>query len=58
MIPAYKPPPLKNLFSANQCWANLLDEGGLHDIEVESVTKMLACATDLAPEKRIPCQVS
>ncbi|KPW18080.1 Transposase, partial [Pseudomonas amygdali pv. aesculi] len=42
MSPAYTPRPLKNLFTANQCWAHLLEEGGLRDIEVESVTKMLA----------------
>ncbi|EPM92084.1 IS801, transposase, partial [Pseudomonas syringae pv. actinidiae ICMP 19070] len=41
MSPAYTPRPLKNLFTANQCWAHLLEEGGLRDIEVESVTKML-----------------
>ncbi|GAO93919.1 IS801 transposase, partial [Pseudomonas syringae pv. actinidiae] len=42
MSPAYTPRPLKNLFTANQCWARLIEEGGLRDIEVESVTKMLA----------------
>ncbi|EPM90668.1 IS801, transposase, partial [Pseudomonas syringae pv. actinidiae ICMP 19068] len=47
MSPAYTPRPLKNLFTANQCWAHLLEEGGLRDIEVESVTKMLACGTSI-----------
>ena len=55
MIPAYKPRPLKNLFTANQCWANLLDEGGLRDIEVESITKMLACGTSILGVKHYTC---
>jgi len=47
MLPAYKPRPFKNLFIANQCWAILLDDGGLRDIEVESITKMLAYGTSI-----------
>ncbi|EFK3041315.1 IS91 family transposase, partial [Escherichia coli] len=37
--------PLKRLFTANQCWTSFLDAGGLRDIGVEAVTKMLACGT-------------
>ncbi|EFW87866.1 ISPsy3, transposase [Pseudomonas savastanoi pv. glycinea str. race 4] len=55
MSPAYTPRPLKNLFTANQCWAHLLEEGGLRDIEVESVTKMLACGTSILGVKHYTC---
>ncbi|EPM94166.1 IS801, transposase [Pseudomonas syringae pv. actinidiae ICMP 19104] len=41
--------------SANQCWAHLLEEGGLRDIEVESVTKMLACGTSILGVKHYTC---
>ncbi|GDO20757.1 IS1294 transposase [Escherichia coli] len=41
----FQPSPLKCLFTANQCWTSFLDAGGLCDIEVEAVTKMLACGT-------------
>ncbi len=41
----FQPRPLKRLFTANQCWTSFLDAGGLRDIEVEAVTKMLACGT-------------
>ncbi|PHN47957.1 hypothetical protein BKM25_28410 [Pseudomonas avellanae] len=33
MSPAYTPRPLKNLFTANGCWADLLEAGGLRQIE-------------------------
>ena len=55
MLPAYKPRPLKNLFTANQCWPALLDAGGLRDIEVEAVTKMLACGTSILGVKQYTC---
>ncbi|KPY65158.1 transposase protein, partial [Pseudomonas savastanoi pv. savastanoi] len=55
MSPAYTPRPLKNLFTANQCWAHLLEEGGLRNIEVESVTKMLACGTSILGVKHYTC---
>jgi len=55
MLPAYKPRPLKNLFTANQCWPDLLDAGGLRDIEVEAVTKMLACGTSILGVKQYTC---
>ncbi|EPN84417.1 ISPsy3, transposase [Pseudomonas syringae pv. actinidiae ICMP 18801] len=55
MSPAYTPRPLKNLFTANQCWAHLIEEGGLRDIEVESVTKMLACGTSILGVKHYTC---
>ncbi|MEX3557149.1 MAG: IS91 family transposase [Burkholderia sp.] len=55
MLPAYTPRPLKNLFTANQCWPGLLDAGGLRDIEVEAVTKMLACGTSILGVKQYEC---
>ena len=53
--PAYKARPLKNLFTANQCWPDLLDAGGLRNIEVEAVTKMLACGTSILGVKQYTC---
>ncbi|AVB12290.1 hypothetical protein BKM19_000305 (plasmid) [Pseudomonas amygdali pv. morsprunorum] len=47
MSPAYTPRPLKNLFTANGCWADLLEAGGLRQIEVESISKMLTCGTSI-----------
>lgn len=50
MLSGFSPRPLKKLFTANQCWTSFLDAGGMRDIEVEAVTKMLASgkkATDL-----------
>ena len=41
----FQPRPLKRLFTVNQCWTSFLDAGGLRDIEVEAVSKMLACGT-------------
>ena len=55
MLPAYKPRPLKNLFTANQCWPALLNAGGLRDIEVEAVTEMLACGTSILGVKQYTC---
>ncbi|WP_235657606.1 MULTISPECIES: IS91 family transposase, partial [Pseudomonas syringae group] len=53
--PAYKPRPLKNLFTANGCWADLLEAGGLRQIEVESISKMLACGTSILGVKHYTC---
>lgn len=47
--------PLKRLFTANQCWTSFLDAGGLRDIEVEAVTKMLACGTRILGVKEFGC---
>ncbi len=44
-VVGFTPRPLKRLFTANQCWTSFTDAGGLRDIEVEAVTKMLACGT-------------
>ncbi|MGE1634956.1 transposase [Escherichia coli] len=49
----FQPRPLKRLFTANQCWTSFLDAGGLRDIEVEAVTKMLACGTRILGVKDI-----
>jgi hypothetical protein len=46
---------LKNLFTANGCWAGLLEAGGLRAIEVESVSKMLACGTSILGVKHYTC---
>jgi hypothetical protein len=51
----FQPRPLKNLFTANQCWPALLEAGGLRDIEVEAVIKMLACSTK-APSNPSCCR--
>lgn len=55
MRSTFKSRPLKNLFTANQCWSRLLEAGGLRDIEVESVTKMLACGTSIMGVKHYAC---
>ncbi|EFJ1100661.1 IS91 family transposase, partial [Escherichia coli] len=46
---------MKRLFTANQCWTSFLDAGGLRDIEVEAVTKMLACGTRIPGVKEFGC---
>ena len=51
----FQPRPLKKLFTANQCWTSFLDAGGLRDIEVEAVTKMLACGTRITGVKEYGC---
>ncbi len=51
----FQPRPLKRLFTANQCWTSFLDAGGLRDIEVEAVTKMLACGTRITGVKEYGC---
>ncbi|MDZ2511568.1 hypothetical protein M1934_27465, partial [Klebsiella pneumoniae] len=48
MLSGFTPRPLKRLFTANQCWTSFLDAGGLRDIEVEAVTKMLGTVAKLA----------
>ncbi len=55
MPASFKPRPLKNLFTANGCWAGLLEAGGLRAIEVESVSKMLACGTSILGVKHYTC---
>ena len=51
----FQPRPLKHLFTANQCWTSFLDAGGLRDIGVEAVTKMLACGTRILDVKEYNC---
>ncbi|STO41070.1 putative IS1294 transposase [Escherichia coli] len=51
----FQPRPLKRLFTANQCWTSFLDAGGLRDIGVEAVTKMLACGTRILGVKEYNC---
>ncbi|MEZ4205203.1 IS91 family transposase, partial [Salmonella enterica] len=36
-------------------WTSFLDAGGLRDIEVEAVTKMLACGTRILGVKEFGC---
>ncbi|MEN5799412.1 transposase zinc-binding domain-containing protein, partial [Klebsiella pneumoniae] len=55
MLSGFTPRPLKRLFTANQCWTSFLDAGGLRDIEVEAVTKMLACGTRILGVKEFGC---
>lgn len=55
MLSGFTPRPLKKLFTANQCWTSFLDAGGLRDIEVEAVTKMLACGTRISGVKEYGC---
>ncbi|EFX0131325.1 transposase, partial [Shigella boydii] len=55
MLSAFTPRPLKRLFTANQCWTSFLDAGGLRDIGVEAVTKMLACGTRILGVKEYIC---
>jgi hypothetical protein len=49
---------IKNLFTANGCWAGLLETGGLRDIEVELVSKMLACGTSILGVKPAAAAIS
>lgn len=42
-------------FIANQCWPVLLDAGGLRDIEVEALAKMLASSTSILGVKQYRC---
>ncbi|ENB90977.1 putative iSPsy3, transposase [Escherichia coli P0298942.9] len=51
----FQPRPLKRLFTANQCRTSFLDADGLRDIEVEAVTKMLACGTRILGVKEYNC---
>ncbi len=53
--PVLLPRPLKRLFTANQCRTSFLDAGGLRDIEVEAITKMLACCTRILGVKEYTC---
>lgn len=55
MVSGFSPRPLKKLFTANQCWTSFLDAGDLRDIEVEAVTKMLACGTRISGVKEYGC---
>ena len=55
VVSGFSPRPLKKLFTANQCWTSFLDAGGLRDIEVEAVTKMLACGTRITGVKEYGC---
>ncbi|TBL58052.1 IS91 family transposase [Hafnia paralvei] len=55
VVSDFNPRPLKKLFTANQCWTSFLDAGGLRDIEVEAVTKMLACGTRITGVKEYGC---
>ncbi|SQM11412.1 putative IS1294 transposase [Escherichia coli] len=55
MLSGFTPRPLKRLFTANQCWTSFLDAGGLRDIEVEAITKMLACGTRIPGVKEFGC---
>ncbi|EBA4459183.1 IS91 family transposase, partial [Salmonella enterica] len=55
MVSGFSPRPLKKLFTANQCWTSFLDAGGLCDIEVEAVTKMLTCGTRITGVKEYGC---
>ena len=55
MLSGFTPRPLKRLFTANQCWTSFLDAGGLRDIEVEAITKMLACGTRILGVKEYNC---
>jgi len=54
MQTTFKPRPLKNLFTANGCWADLLEVGELRP-EVESVSKMLVCSTSILGVKQYSC---
>lgn len=55
MLSGFTPRPLKRLFTANQCWTSFLDAGGLRDIEVEAVTRMLACGTRIPAYNQSTC---
>ncbi len=55
MLSGFTTRPLKLLFTANQCWTSFLDAGGLRDIEVEAITKMLACGTRILGVKEYTC---
>jgi hypothetical protein len=58
VVSDFNPRPLKKPFTTNQCWTFFLDAGGLRDIEVEAVTKMLAYGPRITGVKEYGCDNS
>lgn len=58
MLSEFTPRPLKTLFQRNGAWAELLNTYPLRPVEVEVVTKMLACGTPLMGSKEFCCENS
>lgn len=52
----FQPRPMKLLFQRNGVWADLLETYPLRSIEVETITKMLACGTSLLGAREIACE--
>ena len=48
---SHQPRPMKALFQRNGLWSDILDTEKLRPIEIEVVTRMLACATPLMGTK-------
>lgn len=52
----FQPRPMKLLFQRNGVWADLLETYPLRSIEVEVITKMLACGTSLLGAREVACE--
>lgn len=52
----FQPRPLKALFQRNGVWADLLNTDSLRPVEVEVVTKMLACGSPLMGSRELRCE--
>ncbi|WP_290604636.1 transposase zinc-binding domain-containing protein, partial [Arsenophonus sp. ENCA] len=56
VLSEFTPRPLKTLFQRNGAWAELLNTYPLRPVEVEVVTKMLACGTPLMGSRELCCE--
>ncbi|ARF52154.1 IS91 family transposase [Pantoea stewartii] len=52
----FQPRPMKTLFQRNGAWADIMETYPLRDVEVEVVTKMLACGTPLMGSREFCCE--
>ena len=52
----FQPKPLKSLFERNNAWAEIVQTTKLREIEIEVVTKMLACGTTMMGFREYYCE--
>ncbi|WP_440866421.1 IS91 family transposase [Symbiopectobacterium purcellii] len=50
-----QPRPMKTLFQRNRAWADIMEAYPLRPVEIEVVTKMLACGTPLTGSREFRC---
>ncbi len=50
-----QPRPMKALFQRNRAWADIMEAYPLRPVEIEVVTKMLACGTPLTGSREFRC---